>query len=88
MRRLSLEVCIATCLPVKTFLRNPDEAEEWRLWRNIKTLSRWEAGAAGVIIQHMAHPRLLKICFSGVSDISTTISLIDVVKYAPAASEL
>lgn len=49
---------------------------------NIKTISHWEASAAGVIIQHMALRRLLKICFTGVSDISTTISLIDVVKYA------
>lgn len=49
---------------------------------NIKTISHWEAGAAGVIIQHMAPHRLLKICFTGVSDIATTISLIDAVKYA------
>jgi len=55
---------------------------------NIKTISHWEAAAAGVIIQHMAHPCLLKTCFSGVSDISTTIGLIDVVKYAPTFSEL
>lgn len=48
----------------------------------------WEVSAASVIIQHMAHPHLLKICFNGVSDISTTISLIDVVKYAPKVSEL
>lgn len=54
---------------------------------NIKTISHWEASAAGAITEHMAHPRLLKICFSGVSDISETISLIDVVKYAPAVSE-
>lgn len=53
-----------------------------------QTISHWEASAAGVIIQHMAHLRLLKICFSGVSDISTTISLIDIVKYAPSISEL
>lgn len=55
---------------------------------NIKTISHWEAGAAGLIIQHMAYPRLLEICFSGVSDISTTISLIDVVMYAPSVYEL
>lgn len=55
---------------------------------NIKTVFHWEAGAAGVIIQHMALLRLRKICFSGVSDISTTISLIDVVKYAPSISKL
>ena len=55
---------------------------------NIETISHWEASAAGAIIQHMAPRRLLKICFSGVSDISATISLIDVVKYAPSVSEL
>lgn len=51
--------------------------------KNIKTIFHWEVSAAGAIIQHMADSRLLKMCFSGVSDISTTISLIDVVKYAP-----
>lgn len=55
--------------------------------KNIKTISQWETSAAAVI-QHMAHPRLLEICFTGVTDISTTISLIDVVKYAPFISEL
>lgn len=55
--------------------------------KNIKTISQWETNAAA-IIQHMAHHRLLEICFTGVTDISTTISLIDVVKYAPYISEL
>lgn len=55
--------------------------------KNIKTISQWEPGAAAVI-QHMAHPRLLEICFTGVTDISTAISLIDVVKYAHFISEL
>lgn len=55
---------------------------------NIKTVSHWEASTAGVIIQHMALHRLLKICFTGVSDIPTTISLIDAVKYASYIPEL
>lgn len=55
--------------------------------KNIKTISQRETNAAAVI-QHMAHHRLLEICFTGVTDISTTIYLIDVVKYAPYISEL
>lgn len=55
---------------------------------NIKSFSHWEASAAGVIIQHMAPLRLLKTCFTGVSDISQTISLIDVAKYASYIPEL
>lgn len=55
--------------------------------KNIKTISQWETSASAVL-QHMAHHRLLEICFTGVTDISTTISLIDVVKYAPHISEL
>ena len=64
------------------------KAEEWQVWKTSNYIPLGSASTAGAIMQHMAYRRLLKICFTEVSDISTTISLIDVLKYAPSVCEL